>query len=170
MIFILHFSVLYMMTKLYCFLPRLSSHPIADLSSFLCPSPAKHSSTRISPLCQYFTLFLHTSSSREEIIGKNFSHTCKSTLLPLGIFLLSFSATCKKIPRHRRGIFSCFPVYFSLSIPILTRRMTSSRPRIWHSSTAPPGVTALPAMAMRRGHMRVAFLTSNCSARAMSAS
>ena len=32
---------------------------------------------------------------------------------------------------------------------------------------APPGVTALPAAAMRTGHMRVAFFTPRCSARAI---
>ena len=38
---------------------------------------------------------------------------------------------------------------------------------MWQISTAPPGVTALPAAAMRTGHMRVAFLTSRDSAREM---
>ena len=37
-------------------------------------------------------------------------------------------------------------------------------------STAPPGVTALPAAAMRTGHMRVAFFTPSRSARATSPS
>ena len=42
-----------------------------------------------------------------------------------------------------------------------------SLPRMWQISTAPPGVTNLPAAAMRTGHMRVAFLTSRAVARLM---
>ena len=58
----------------------------------------------------------------------------------------------------------------SWAMPRRMRRRDSSRPRSWHSSTAPPGVTALPAAAMRTGHMRVAFLTSRDSARPIRAS
>ena len=52
----------------------------------------------------------------------------------------------------------------SLAIPALTRLTVSSRPRMWQISTAPPGVTSLPATAMRSGHMSVAFFTPSSSA------
>ena len=38
---------------------------------------------------------------------------------------------------------------------------------MWQISTAPPGVTSLPAAAIRTGHMRVAFFTPSVSARAI---
>ena len=38
---------------------------------------------------------------------------------------------------------------------------------MWQISTAPPGVTSLPAAAIRTGHMRVAFFTPRRSARAI---
>ena len=55
----------------------------------------------------------------------------------------------------------------SFSMPKRRRRRVSSLPRMWHSSTAPPGVTSLPATAMRTGHMRVAFFTSREAARSI---
>ena len=58
----------------------------------------------------------------------------------------------------------------SFFIPKRSRRRVSSLPRIWQSSTAPPGVTSLPATAMRTGHISVAFFTPNRSARAISVS
>ena len=58
----------------------------------------------------------------------------------------------------------------SSSIPWRRRRRVSSRPRMWQISTAPPGVTSLPAAAMRTGHIRVAFLTSSRAARSIRAS
>ncbi len=38
-------------------------------------------------------------------------------------------------------------------MPCWTRRRVSSLPKMWHSSTAPPGVVALPETATRTGHM-----------------
>ena len=55
----------------------------------------------------------------------------------------------------------------SFSSPSPRRRRHSSRPRIRQISTAPPGVTALPAAAMRTGHIRVAFFTSSRAARSV---
>ncbi len=55
-------------------------------------------------------------------------------------------------------------LYDSFSMPALRRRSVSSRPRRRQSSTAPPGVTALPETAMRRGHISVAFFTPRVSA------
>ena len=44
------------------------------------------------------------------------------------------------------------------------RRSVSPRPRMRQISTAPPGVTALPAAAMRTGHMTFAFFAPSSSA------
>ncbi len=58
----------------------------------------------------------------------------------------------------------------SMARPAFRRRRVSSLPRMWQISTAPPGVTSLPAAAIRTGHMRVAFFTSSRCARSTSAS
>ena len=58
----------------------------------------------------------------------------------------------------------------SLESPSRSRRSVSSLPRIWQISTAPPGVTSLPAAAMRTGHISVAFFTPRDSARLTSVS
>ena len=58
----------------------------------------------------------------------------------------------------------------SMARPAFRRRSVSSLPRMRQISTAPPGVTSLPAAAMRTGHMRVAFFTSSRCARSTSAS
>ena len=62
-------------------------------------------------------------------------------------------------PRRRRGLYSS-----SFSRPMRRRRRVSSLPRMRQISTAPPGVTALPAAAMRTGHMTLAFFTPSSSA------
>ena len=64
------------------------------------------------------------------------------------------------------------PVQHAVSFPRpdRRRRSVSSRPRMRQISTAPPGVTSLPAAAMRTGHMRVAFFTSRDAASSTSVS
>ena len=52
-------------------------------------------------------------------------------------------------------------------MPRFIRARDSSLPRMWAISTAPPGVTALPAMAMRTGHITLAFFTPSSSARSV---
>ena len=56
---------------------------------------------------------------------------------------------------------------YSFPRPRRRRRRVSSLPKMWQISTAPPGVTCLPAAAMRTGHISVAFLTPRDSARPM---
>ena len=50
--------------------------------------------------------------------------------------------------------------FSNFSMPTRIRRSVSSFPRIWQISTAPPGVTALPAVAIRTGHISLAFFIS----------